>query len=46
MKKLKKISRAKASQINGGSTERCSEFNPCAAGWCCNGICSPFICME
>ncbi|WP_250253365.1 hypothetical protein [Chryseobacterium sp. Marseille-Q3244] len=46
MKNLKKISRETAKQINGGKMERCSDTNPCVAGWCCNGICSPFICIE
>ncbi|MEJ5051967.1 hypothetical protein WH221_19240 [Chryseobacterium culicis] len=46
MKNLKKLSRQAAKQINGGSIERCSESNPCPVGYCCNGICSPFICLE
>ncbi|MBL3546397.1 MULTISPECIES: bacteriocin-like protein [Chryseobacterium] len=46
MKNLKKLSRETAKQINGGATERCSEHNPCSVGWCCNGICSPHICIE
>ncbi|WP_167031003.1 bacteriocin-like protein [Chryseobacterium sp. Tr-659] len=46
MKNLKKLSREKAKQINGGAIEGCSESNPCTAGWCCFGICSPFICLE
>ncbi|MBO9693010.1 hypothetical protein [Chryseobacterium sp.] len=46
MKNLKKLSREKSKQINGGSIERCSESNPCTVGWCCFGVCSPFICLE
>ncbi|WP_414846952.1 bacteriocin-like protein [Chryseobacterium sp. IT-36CA2] len=46
MKNLKKLSREKAKQINGGSIERCSETRPCSVGWCCFGACSPFICIE
>ncbi|UHO37087.1 hypothetical protein H5J24_15135 [Chryseobacterium capnotolerans] len=46
MKNLKKISRESAKQINGGKIDKCSDINPCSVGWCCNGICSPFICLE
>ncbi|WP_172625733.1 bacteriocin-like protein [Chryseobacterium panacisoli] len=46
MKNLKKLSREKVKQINGGSIERCSDSNPCTVGYCYYGICSPFICLE
>ncbi|CAM3125127.1 bacteriocin-like protein [Chryseobacterium flavum] len=45
MKNLKKISREAAKQINGGAIRRCNEQIPCTVGWCCDGVCSPYICM-
>ncbi|WP_165828298.1 hypothetical protein [Chryseobacterium phosphatilyticum] len=46
MKNLKKLSREATSQIKGGGFQRCSETDPCPVGWCCNGMCKEFICIE
>ncbi|MCL8537262.1 MULTISPECIES: bacteriocin-like protein [Chryseobacterium] len=46
MKNLKKLSREKAKQINGGLIERCSETRPCFIGICCRGVCMEYACIE
>ncbi len=43
---LKKITRDQQKQINGGAIKRCSETVPCTVGWCCDGACKPYICIE
>ncbi|MGE8555635.1 bacteriocin-like protein [Chryseobacterium jejuense] len=44
MKNLKKLNREAAKQINGGAIARCSNTRPCTIGWCCDGVCSPYMC--
>ncbi|WP_409013986.1 MULTISPECIES: bacteriocin-like protein [unclassified Chryseobacterium] len=49
MKNLKKITRETLKIINGGDrNNRCRDIhnNPCTTGWCCNGTCYPYACIE
>ncbi|MGG5210224.1 bacteriocin-like protein [Chryseobacterium sp. MIQD13] len=47
MKNLKKLNREQQRQINGGVYYgQCGPTRPCSVGWCCNGTCSPFKCLE
>ncbi|WP_265131396.1 bacteriocin-like protein [Chryseobacterium oranimense] len=46
MKKLKKLNREQQRQINGGAIDKCSVTRPCTIGWCCDGICKEYACIE
>ncbi|MDR6514240.1 hypothetical protein [Chryseobacterium camelliae] len=48
MKNLKKLTREAQKAVNGGAIQRCSDIyhNPCTTGWCCNGVCRPYACIE
>ncbi|WP_449390379.1 bacteriocin-like protein [Chryseobacterium vrystaatense] len=46
MKNLKKLNREQQRKINGGDFRRCSATRPCTIGWCCDGTCSPYACIE
>ncbi|WP_449384747.1 bacteriocin-like protein [Chryseobacterium luteum] len=46
MKNLKKLNREQQRQINGGAITRCSITRPCSIGWCCDGACKEYACIE
>lgn len=46
MKNLKKLSREATKQIKGGGFTKCSATDPCNVGYCCEGICKEYICIE
>ncbi|SHF44953.1 MULTISPECIES: hypothetical protein [unclassified Chryseobacterium] len=46
MKNLKKLNRKQQSQINGGAFQKCSVTRPCFIGFCCQGVCMEYDCIE
>ncbi|MGG5210226.1 bacteriocin-like protein [Chryseobacterium sp. MIQD13] len=46
MKNLKKLSREKQKQVNGGIIKQCISHDQCFIGWCCNYMCVDYMCPE